>query len=75
MTEPIKVDIWSDVQCPWCYIGKRKFEKGVEIMLSEIAGWRDAPVWTVETIANATKDWFKYLAGDEEGPRANSSRE
>jgi predicted DsbA family dithiol-disulfide isomerase len=22
------VDIWSDVQCPWCYIGKRKFEAG-----------------------------------------------
>ncbi len=29
MTQPIKVDIWSDVQCPWCYIGKRKFEKAV----------------------------------------------
>ena len=28
MSEPIKVDIWSDVQCPWCYIGKRKFEGG-----------------------------------------------
>ena len=28
-TQPIKVDIWSDVQCPWCYIGKRKFEAGV----------------------------------------------
>lgn len=27
---PIKVDIWSDVQCPWCYIGKRKFEAAVE---------------------------------------------
>jgi predicted DsbA family dithiol-disulfide isomerase len=26
--KPIKVDIWSDVQCPWCYIGKRKFEAG-----------------------------------------------
>ena len=26
---PIKVDIWSDVQCPWCYIGKRRFEAGV----------------------------------------------
>jgi predicted DsbA family dithiol-disulfide isomerase len=25
----IKVDIWSDVQCPWCYIGKRKFETAV----------------------------------------------
>ncbi|MEO7981482.1 MAG: DsbA family oxidoreductase [Sporichthyaceae bacterium] len=29
MTAAIKVDIWSDVQCPWCYIGKRKFEAGV----------------------------------------------
>lgn len=29
VTEPIKVDIWSDVQCPWCYIGKRRFEAAV----------------------------------------------
>jgi predicted DsbA family dithiol-disulfide isomerase len=29
VSETIKVDIWSDVQCPWCYIGKRKFEAGV----------------------------------------------
>ena len=29
MTDVIKVDIWSDIQCPWCYIGKRKFELGV----------------------------------------------
>ena len=28
MSDAIKVDIWSDVQCPWCYIGKRKFEAG-----------------------------------------------
>ncbi|TQO21126.1 putative DsbA family dithiol-disulfide isomerase [Rhodoglobus vestalii] len=28
--EPVKVDIWSDVQCPWCYIGKRRFEAAVE---------------------------------------------
>ncbi|MCU0283430.1 MAG: DsbA family oxidoreductase [Candidatus Nanopelagicales bacterium] len=25
----IRVDIWSDVACPWCYIGKRRFEQGV----------------------------------------------
>ena len=24
----IKVDVWSDIACPWCYIGKRKFEVG-----------------------------------------------
>ncbi|PFK65651.1 disulfide bond formation protein DsbA, partial [Priestia megaterium] len=28
MSEPIKIDIWSDISCPWCYIGKRKFEAG-----------------------------------------------
>lgn len=33
---PIKVDIWSDVQCPWCYIGKRRFEAGVEQFGGEV---------------------------------------
>jgi predicted DsbA family dithiol-disulfide isomerase len=28
VSEPIKIDIWSDIACPWCYIGKRKFENG-----------------------------------------------
>ena len=23
---PLTVEIWSDVVCPWCYIGKRRFE-------------------------------------------------
>jgi predicted DsbA family dithiol-disulfide isomerase len=22
----VKVEIWSDVVCPWCYVGKRRFE-------------------------------------------------
>ena len=26
MSQPLTVEIWSDVQCPWCYIGKRRFE-------------------------------------------------
>ena len=25
----MKVQIWSDVACPWCYIGKRRFEAAV----------------------------------------------
>ncbi|MDF2808176.1 MAG: disulfide bond formation protein DsbA, partial [Cellulosimicrobium sp.] len=20
----VKIDIWSDVACPWCYVGKRR---------------------------------------------------
>jgi predicted DsbA family dithiol-disulfide isomerase len=26
----LTVDIWSDVVCPWCYIGKRRFEAALE---------------------------------------------
>jgi predicted DsbA family dithiol-disulfide isomerase len=26
----LKVEIWSDVVCPWCYIGKRRFEAALE---------------------------------------------
>ena len=25
----MKVEIWSDVVCPWCYIGKRRFEQAM----------------------------------------------
>jgi predicted DsbA family dithiol-disulfide isomerase len=25
----MNVDIWSDVVCPWCYLGKRRFEKAL----------------------------------------------
>lgn len=30
VSNPIKIDIWSDVACPWCYIGKRKLEDAIE---------------------------------------------
>lgn len=39
---PIQIDIWSDIACPWCYLGKRRFEKA----LAELAAKPDAP--TVE---------------------------
>lgn len=29
MADVLKVDVWSDVACPWCYIGKRRFAEGV----------------------------------------------
>jgi predicted DsbA family dithiol-disulfide isomerase len=29
LTGHVKVEIWSDVVCPWCYIGKRRFESAL----------------------------------------------
>jgi len=28
---PMKIEIWSDIACPWCYIGKRRFEQALEL--------------------------------------------
>jgi predicted DsbA family dithiol-disulfide isomerase len=43
VSEPISIDIWSDIACPWCYIGKRNLETG----LAAVAGDEDAPQVTV----------------------------
>jgi predicted DsbA family dithiol-disulfide isomerase len=34
---PIRVDVWSDIVCPWCYIGKRKFEAALTELGDEVA--------------------------------------
>jgi predicted DsbA family dithiol-disulfide isomerase len=26
----LKIDVWSDVACPWCYIGKRRFAAALQ---------------------------------------------
>jgi UDP-glucose 4-epimerase len=36
-------------------------EEGVERLLENIGYWKEAPLWTVEKIGEATRDWFKYL--------------
>ncbi len=40
---------------------KVSLEQGVKEILDNIDYWRAAPVWTPDSIEEATKDWFKYL--------------
>jgi len=37
------------------------FEDGVKKVMERIEDWRQAPVWTPDSIAQANKDWFAYL--------------
>jgi UDP-glucose 4-epimerase len=66
----------GEPECTWADIAKIerdlnwsprvKFVDGVRIMRDNIDYWRDAPVWTTSTIADATNDWFRYLGkGDD----------
>lgn len=43
---------------------KVSFEDGVAKMMEHIDYWREAPLWDPSSIAEATKDWFKYLGKD-----------
>ena len=40
----MKVEIWSDVACPWCFIGKRRFERALAELGDDAGGievqWR-----------------------------------
>jgi predicted DsbA family dithiol-disulfide isomerase len=43
MTARITVDIVSDAICPWCFIGKRRFERALASMPDDVSlqvGWR-----------------------------------
>jgi predicted DsbA family dithiol-disulfide isomerase len=70
----MRIEIWSDVVCPWCYIGKRRLEKALagfphadEVELVYRAYQLDpgAPVEPVETVAEALGR--KYGGGPEAG--------
>ncbi len=66
MTDAVKIDIWSDVACPWCYIGKRKFEEGarraevpVEVEYHSFELSPDTP----ETYAGSTAEFLSDHKG------------
>jgi len=61
----------GEPKCTWADIGRIStdlgwtpevsFELGVRNVLDNIDYWKDAPVWTVNSINEATSEWFKYL--------------
>ena len=30
-TDAVTIDVFSDVVCPWCFIGKRRLEKAIAL--------------------------------------------
>lgn len=70
----MRIEIWSDVVCPWCYIGKRRLEKAlagfehaddVEIVYRAYQLDPGAPVEPTETVAESLGR--KYGGGPEAG--------
>ncbi len=78
MTDKITIDVWSDIACPWCYIGKRNLETG----LAQTADDADAPQVEVtfhsfelspDTPVDFEGDEVDFLAGHKGMPRERVS--
>ena len=31
MKNELRIDVWSDIACPWCYVGKRRLEAALAL--------------------------------------------
>jgi len=61
----------GEPDCTWADTGKIRrelgweprvsFEQGVATVLEHIEYWRQAPLWDVDSIAQATRTWFNFM--------------
>jgi predicted DsbA family dithiol-disulfide isomerase len=60
--DKLRVDIWSDIACPWCYVGKRRFEAALAQFAEREAVevvWRS---FELDTSARSAADAGDYAA-------------
>ena len=52
LVRSVRIEVWSDVVCPWCYIGKRRLEDHVACLTRS----RDAVRRYLETVSVVAED-------------------
>lgn len=55
----------SRIQAELGWQPRISIEEGIAQLLVNIDYWRTAPVWTPDSIAEATRDWFRYLGSSD----------
>jgi predicted DsbA family dithiol-disulfide isomerase len=61
MTEPLMIDVVSDVVCPWCFIGKKRLEKAIAMRPDIPVEVRWRPYFLNDWIAPAGISRDEYL--------------
>ncbi len=67
-SEPLQIDIISDVMCPWCLVGKRRFEKALAMRPDIAVDVRWRPFLLDPTIPSTGIDRQEYLSNKFGGP-------
>ena len=68
MAEPLTIDVVSDVMCPWCWIGKRRLAKALELVEGVPVSVRWRPYQLDPTLPPEGKDRRRYLEEKFGGP-------
>ncbi|MEM6763158.1 MAG: DsbA family oxidoreductase, partial [Pseudomonadota bacterium] len=67
VASPLKIDVVSDVMCPWCFVGKRRLEKALDNIGIDVAvEWH--PFQLDQTLPPEGKDRQQYLSEKFGGP-------
>lgn len=84
MDSAIPITIYSDVICPWCYVGKRRFEAALETLampVSPLVSWRpfelnpDMPADGMERAAYRARKFGPEKSRQLDGQMAETGRE
>jgi predicted DsbA family dithiol-disulfide isomerase len=60
---PLSVHVWSDIACPWCFVGKRRFERAVREFGGEVAVEYHSFELSPDTPIDFEGDEVEFLAG------------
>ena len=62
MSQPIAIDIVSDVVCPWCYVGKRRLEQALALRPDAQAEIRWLPFYLDPTVPRSGIPRIEYIS-------------
>jgi protein disulfide-isomerase len=61
----MKIEIWSDIMCPFCYIGKRHLEKAIEQIPTDVSfeiEWKSFQLDPTIPVQTKRTNVFEYLS-------------
>ncbi|WP_160149018.1 DsbA family oxidoreductase [Arcanobacterium ihumii] len=81
MDHEIVIHAWADIACPWCWIGKKRLDEGIELSGKKVAveyhSYQlrpDAPSSSHESLTHHLADAYSNTIADVEEQLANLTR-
>jgi len=70
----LSVHVWSDIACPWCFLGKRRFERAVREVGGDVAVEYHSFELSPDTPVDFEGDEVEFLAGHKGMSREDAQR-